>query len=480
VPLRYLLASAVAFILAAAGAAWLAPELAGHYYHPRVVALTHTVTLGWMTLAIMGASYQIIPIVLERPVWSERLARWQFWILLLAVSGLVAHFWLGHGIGQVAAAAALAIGVGLHLYNVLRSLRGFDRWTFTARLVLLAYAGLALTLVFGLLLAVDRARAFLPGAFFSTLHAHVHLALLGWVAPMVIGVAARVYPMFLLASEPGGWPARAQLWGVGLGVPAVTMGLLFSAPALLEAGAMAVAAAAAGHLAWVAAMVRGRRRPRLDWGLRMALTGAAYLVPGAVIGLGLAADAVSGPRFAVAYAVLLFGGWISLTIAGMMLKIVPFLVWYRRYAPRAGTERVPSLADLSSPRAEAAAWVLLTAGVAALAGSVAIGDVLAIRIAAGVLSLGALAFGAALARVLWHLVSAPAAAPMPEGPPASGRAGAPAASAPVGSRPIQTPPGHGSRAVARAAPVPARSRSIDGRHADSARPVAPAGSRSSS
>jgi hypothetical protein len=182
----------------------------------------------------------------------------------------------------------------------------------------------------------------------------------------------------------------------------------------------------------------------------------------------------------VAYAVLLFGGWISLTIAGMMLKIVPFLVWYRRYAPRAGTERVPSLADLSSPRAEAAAWVLLTAGVAALAGSVAIGDVLAIRIAAGVLSLGALAFGAALARVLWHLVSAPAAAPMPEGPPASGRAGAPAASAPVGSRPIQTPPGHGSRAVARAAPVPARSRSIDGRHADSARPVAPAGSRSSS
>ena len=64
-------------MLAALGVVWLAPELAGHYYHPRVVALTHTVTLGWITLAIMGASYQMIPVVLERPVWSERLARWQ-------------------------------------------------------------------------------------------------------------------------------------------------------------------------------------------------------------------------------------------------------------------------------------------------------------------------------------------------------------------------------------------------------------------
>ena len=39
----------------------------------------------------------------------------------------------------------LAVGVGLHLLNVGQSLRGFTRWTFTARLVALAYGGLALT-----------------------------------------------------------------------------------------------------------------------------------------------------------------------------------------------------------------------------------------------------------------------------------------------------------------------------------------------
>jgi hypothetical protein len=414
VPLRYLVASAAAFISAALGAVWLAPELGGHYYHPRVVALTHTVTLGWMTLAIMGASYQIIPIVLERAVWSERLARWQFWVLLFAVSGMVAHFALGDGIGLVAAAGLLAVGVVLHLVNVLESMRGFDRWTFTARLVVLGYTGLGLTLVFGLLLGADRAWTFLPGEFFPTLHAHVHLALLGWVAPMVVGVAARVYPMFLLAAEPGGWPARAQLWGLALGIPAVTLGLLLGVPGLLVAGAIAVAAAAAGHLTWVAAMARGRRRPRLDWGLRLVLTGAVYLVPGTLVGLALAVDAVSGPRVALAYAVLLLGGWLSLTIAGMMLKIVPFLVWYRRYAPRAGKERVPALAELSSSLAEAVAWVGLTAGVAGLAGALAAGNIFAIRLAGAVFALGALAFGAALARVLRHLVTPPRAAAIDE------------------------------------------------------------------
>jgi cbb3-type cytochrome oxidase subunit 1 len=86
VPLTYLVCAAVAFLAAAQGVAWLAPEPAGHYYHPRVLALTHTVTLGWVTLAIMGASYQLIPIVLEREIWSERLARWQLAVLVVAVT----------------------------------------------------------------------------------------------------------------------------------------------------------------------------------------------------------------------------------------------------------------------------------------------------------------------------------------------------------------------------------------------------------
>jgi len=405
VPLGYLIGAAAAFLVASLSVAWLGPELAGHYYHPRLLALTHTVTLGWVTLAIMGAGYQLIPIVLERPIWSERLARWQLAILAVAVTGMVAHFYLGTWPGLAVAAGLLAIGIALHLGNVGMSLRGFTRWTFTARLVVLAYGGLALTTLFGLALAVNRMWPFLPGELFPILHAHVQLALLGWVTPMILAVTARVYPMFFLAPAPRRWHALLQLWGLAAGVPAVVLGLL-GVPGLLVAGALAVAAAAGAHAAWVCEMVRARKRPGLDWGLRFVLTATAFLAPAAVLGVAMATDRLTGPRVALAWAVVTLGGWISLTIVGMMLKIVPFLVWYRAYSPRAGREPVPTLAQLSWPGAERLAYVLLTGGGVLVAAAVLVGEVTWIRAAGAVLALGALAFAAALARVLGHLFHA--------------------------------------------------------------------------
>ena len=412
VPLSYLVAAAGAFIIAAGGVAWLAPELAGHYYHPRVVALAHTLTLGWITLAIMGASLQLIPIVLERAIWSERLARWQLWILLLGMAGMVSHFYLGTWPGLLASAVLVAGGITAHLVNIGLSLRGLRRWNFTARLVVVGYMGLALTVLFGLTLGADRIWTFLPGQFFPRLQAHFHLALLGWVAPMIMGVAARVYPMFLLAAEPSGGPARLQLWGLVIGVPAVVVGLL-GVPALVAPGAIAVAAAAAGHVLWVARVARDRKRPQLDCGLRLVLTGTAFLVPLTVLGLTFAVDLVSGPRLALSYAVLALGGWVSLTIAGMMLKIVPFLVWYRVYSPRAGKAPVPTLAQLSWPRGETATHLLLTLGMVLLPIAVAIGNVEWIRVAGAVLSAGAITFGLTIGHIVRHLVGPASSTPAP-------------------------------------------------------------------
>jgi hypothetical protein len=402
IPLAYLLCAAVAFLVATAGVVWLAPEMAGHYYHPRLIALTHTVTLGWITIAIMGASYQIVPIVLERPLWSARLARWQLVLLVTAVSGMVAHFYLGTWPGLTAAAGLLAVGVVLHLLNIGLSMRGVERWTFTALLLALGHGGLAATTLFGLGLAVYHLRPILPADLFATLHAHVQLALLGWVAPMILGVAARVYPMFLRGPLPGR-PARiAQVVGLGLGVPSVVVGLM-AARWLLPLGAVAVSLAALSHAGWVLRTTRHRKRSRLGWGLRFALTGTVFITLAIVLGVALATDQLSGPRAALAYAVAILGGWVSLTIVGMMLEIVPFLVWYKAYASRAGREPVPALAALGSPRLEAFMYACLVGGMALLVGAAFVGEVAWIRTAGCLLLAGGLAFLAALCRMVRHL-----------------------------------------------------------------------------
>jgi hypothetical protein len=165
-----------------------------------------------------------------------------------------------------------------------------------------------------------------------------------------------------------------------------------------------VAAAVLAHMVWVLAMVRGRRRPRLDWGLRYVLTGALALLPATALGLALALDLLAGPRVALAYAALALGSWASLTIVGMLLKIVPFLVWYRVYASRAGRQPVPSLPELGWPAGERLAWMLLTAGFATLATALALGEPVWIRAAGLLVAAGGLAFAACLARVLHHLM----------------------------------------------------------------------------
>jgi hypothetical protein len=133
------------------------------------------------------------------------------------------------------------------------------------------------------------------------------------------------------------------------------------------------------------------------------LTGAAALAVATVMGLGFAFDVLGGARLGLAYAVLILGGWISLTIVGMMLKIVPFLVWYRVYAPLAGRTSVPALAELSWPWPERCAYVLLTTGTAALTVAVVAGGTGWIRAAGVVIATGALAFALAVGAPLRHL-----------------------------------------------------------------------------
>jgi hypothetical protein len=405
-PLRFFVAGAVSYIAAAFGVAWLAPELAGHYYHPRILALTHTLTLGWITMTIVGASYQLVPVALDRPIWSYRLGRWQFVLFAAGTTGMIGHFFIGEWSGLAWAAGLVGLAGALHVVNLAVSVRGLPRWHFTARLVIFALAGLAATVVLGFAVALDKVWKFMPSALFPTLHAHVHLALLGWVAAMIIGVGARVYPMFLLAPEPKGWPAAAQVWGLVIGTPAVVAGLMVDSRALTIAGALAAATAIAGHLVWLVRMVRTRRRPRVDWGLRFVVTAAAFLPPAALMGLGFAFEMLAGPRLGLTYAALVIGGWVSLTMVGMMLKIVPFLVWYRVYAPLAGRQAVPSLGELSSPTAERAAYVLLTGGTVATTVAALVGDAAWIRLSGLVVAAGALAFGVALAASLRALLHA--------------------------------------------------------------------------
>src|SRR5438093_10443628 len=81
-------------------------SLAGFFYHPRMLAVVHLVTLGWISASILGAIYLIGPLAFRMPLparWTNHVA---FGGFAVGVVGMVSHFWID-------SPAGMAWGAGL-------------------------------------------------------------------------------------------------------------------------------------------------------------------------------------------------------------------------------------------------------------------------------------------------------------------------------------------------------------------------------
>jgi hypothetical protein len=221
--------------------------------------------------------------------------------------------------------------------------------------------------------------------------------------------------MFSLADHREGRLACWQFWVLNAGV----LGLFW---ALLGAGRWALPfavmiAAAVGLFLWeMREILRTRRRPRLDWGLRHALSASAYLAILTLLGLWLASGLMPGEevgaRLAFGYGALALLGWVSVMIIGMTYKIIPFLVWHHRYSDHVGLRPVPTATEFLGDWLPRIGFWLLHAGIATTVAGLILESVLAIRAGTIVLAMAALGFALALSRIYRHLV--PRLTPLPE------------------------------------------------------------------
>ncbi len=429
VPLRYLATAQAAFLLAVTWALFEADGLADHYYLSHTFALTHLITLGWISMTIMGAAYQLVPVALEAQLYSERIARWQYWFMLLGVIGMVAHFWNGHFNGMAWSAGLVLVAVVLFAWNMGATLWRLPRWGIVAKHVAASVAFFLATAVVGSLIALDKVLGFWRGEVLNILHAHAHLAALGWGTMMIFGVAYRLIPMFALSADPDERLPNWQFWIFTAGVAGLYPTILLGSR--LQGLFGLLAAAGVGlFVHQVIRIARGRKKPVLDWGVRTALTALAYLVALLPVGLafavGLVPEGEFAARLAFAYGFLGLVGWVSLTIIGMMHKIIPFLVWFYRYSGLVGMQPVPALSQLYSEAWQRRGYWLLNLGVLGTAAGLLAASPGIIRGGLLVLAVGAWTFGLNMLGIYRHLrrQPAPAASPAPAANPAPKQAAA--------------------------------------------------------
>jgi hypothetical protein len=334
----YFTVAHIAFASAAAAVAVDPRGISGFFYHARMLAVVHLVTLGWITASIMGSLYLVGPIALRvrfPATWVDYAA---FCLVTTGVAGMVVHFWLEdyRGVGWWGS----AVGTGILIVSVTilpRLITAPLPRAVTAHLVL-AFANIVAAATLGVLLGFDKVYHFLPGYVLTNVFAHAHLAAIGWASMMVVGVAYRLLPMVLPAQMPSG----RRLWITAVLLEAGVVGL---ATSLLLRGrytplfALLIVAGFATFLTQVVWMVRhprprppGVRTP--DPAVLHAAAAFASLVASLVLGLWLV---FVGPsewslRIATAYGVLGLVGFLSQLVVGMEGRLLPLFAWYWGYA----------------------------------------------------------------------------------------------------------------------------------------------------
>ena len=349
---------------------FIAADLAaGRFLQPRVVAVVHLITLGWLTTSIMGALCQLFGVVLGTPLRSVRLA---FVTLLLFVPGLALFacaLFTGESRFIVPGALSMTAGLLLFIINAAATLRRSTQRDLTWWSLALAFGFLLATIAFGISLGVNLTSGHLEAGRVMALAVHVHVALAGWVGLVIMGVARRLLPMFLLSHGTRERPLQLAIVSTAAGAGILSLFHRAMSEAVFTVAVCLLAAGAVALGAQIAAYVRKRHRPQLDAGLRLLLTGSVFVLAAVVTGVFIVSIGAT-PARVTAYGIMLIGG-LALFVAGHYYKILPFLLWNHRYAPRVGRQQLPRIADLFSARIATVAGTCSAAGMAALAIGVA-------------------------------------------------------------------------------------------------------------
>ncbi|HET7036810.1 MAG TPA: hypothetical protein VFI42_14080 [Thermomicrobiaceae bacterium] len=404
-PARFMALGMAALVLVALVFPFALPLLARGFAAPRVLAFVHLNTLGVIAAVIMGASYQLVPVVLQTPLASVALGRVTFWLHL---TGLVLFFpglWFAWTPGVGASATLLFSGLLLYLGVIAVTIARAPRRDVVAWHIAVSLAGLAGGVTLGLLLALNEGAGFLGGLTLRLMAGHATLMLGGWVAVLLGGVSYRLAGMFTLAedrlSQPVAW---LELALTALGAWGVALALVLSAPRpLLLLASLALLAGQALFAGQLAHLYHVRRRRGPDVHIPFALVAAAAgVAAAALLAGGLAAGTGPGARLWPLVVWLALVGLAETAIQGFFYKIATFLVWLRRYAPQAGKRRVPKLEELYGQQLARAGWACWTLGLPLAAAGLLSASPLVCRLAGLAAGLGLAAFLINVARIAAH------------------------------------------------------------------------------
>ncbi|MCS4541001.1 MAG: cbb3-type cytochrome c oxidase subunit I [Euryarchaeota archaeon] len=356
--MRFFATSIVYFLITVTFGILIALGKIGFFDNP-IAAHSHIALIGWITITIMGAEYQIVPTLLGKELYNRRLAEIQFWLINIGTIGMFLGFLSGNGLLIFIFGVVVAIAAYLFAFIIFKMLEK-KKMILTMKFFVVAILYVLVTVTLGLLIATN-AKYLIYYAFpeVKILATQTHLALVGWVSMTIMGAMYQMLPMLSLKKLYSEKLGEAQFWVANVGIIGMTLGFLTGEIRLVAifGTITAIASYLFAYNMFQTLRTKSETKMKVDISVKFFVNAVIYFLIVVTFGVLIATDAtnsifklIPGAKIIASHAHLGLIGWVSITIVGGMYHLVPMLVWMERYGPKLGIEKVPTIKELFSEK----------------------------------------------------------------------------------------------------------------------------------
>lgn len=370
IPLRFFLTAPLFGLTAALVALLFGPELIASRWSPSVLAFSHLLTLGFLTMVMCGAMLQMLPVVAASPVPQVVAAGTTVHLsLILGTGSLVTAFFSLQASWMKLSLIFLGSGIFVFLLAVGVALWRVRHPNPTVTGMRLALISLTVTMVFGLILGSGLLGIGGWVRMPNLVDGHLGWGLVGWVGLLLLAVSYQVVPMFQVTPEYPVWMRKGLIWWLWVGLFIWSLLLLGANAGYWSrlVPTFGLIPVVAGFLLFAAVTLglQQRRRRRLSdvtlmfWRLAMiSLLGCLLLWL-----VGQFFPSIFGSvRYSFLFGLLSLLGVGGAVVNGMLYKIVPFLCWFhlqnRQLALQCLSVPIPNMKEFISDRRAKGQFVL--------------------------------------------------------------------------------------------------------------------------
>ncbi|NOZ46883.1 MAG: cytochrome C oxidase subunit I [Chlorobi bacterium] len=383
-------------------------SLIGHYFQPKLLAITHVATLGWGTMTIFGALYQLLPVISSSSLFSEKLAKTTFYVFGLGIILLVISFWkFSTGSFFIVSASVVFTAFLLFSTNILLTIQKSPKKDIETISIAISAIWLILTGLLGLLLVINFTYPIFKQSHFLFLTTHAHLGIIGWFLFLIMGASAKLVPMFLISHQLNRKKLHLAFYSVNLSLILFSLNwMIFHIEIVNYIAFVFILVGIISFITYLYESYKKRVRKVLDIGMKhTAVAFIAVILPlilGFISIYKLNFNTTTLLQIIIAYGFTVLLGTISSLILGQTYKTLPFIVWLAKYQKFVGKAKTPLPKEIYSEKILVVQYIVYLIAVIVLTIGILLSSKLTITTGAVFLLVTAILFNINVFKILLH------------------------------------------------------------------------------